>query len=158
MLQKFGYDINSLENLAYIPCTLKGACHLGVQPHRGNHTAVSDDLDKDGNRPKSYHIAVQDSVKTLKFPETCGEVSYRKVQKAMDDLSKKLLKRIQNVDLMLTKVGKNFPPNNPVGCGGVKGVGDTPNPACPNHRDHFGQEDQGKITIKKQNYRLKVGQ
>ena len=44
-IEKFGYDINELPNLSFIPCTLQGACYLGVQPHRGNHTAMVDQED-----------------------------------------------------------------------------------------------------------------
>ena len=43
----FGYDINTPKNLAFLPCTLQGACYLGIQPHRGNHTAPSDGADED---------------------------------------------------------------------------------------------------------------
>lgn len=56
----FGYNINFLPNLAFIPCTLQGACYLGVQPHRGNHSAasVADQDDYDDSDHVDYHDKV----------------------------------------------------------------------------------------------------
>ena len=68
-IEKFGYDINLLSNLVFIPCTLQGACYLGVQPHRGNHTAVisQDDYDDD-LEPKNYHKLISSRIKNLQLP------------------------------------------------------------------------------------------
>ena len=58
-IKKFGYNINELENLALLPCTLQGACYLGVQPHRGNHTAPADPYTyKNDQQPVDYHKMV----------------------------------------------------------------------------------------------------
>ena len=65
-IEKFGYDINELPNLSFIPCTLQGACHLGVQPHRGNHTARVDQDDYDDDlEVRDYHKMVAKKIKEL---------------------------------------------------------------------------------------------
>jgi len=37
-IKNMGYNMNRAGNLVALPSTLQGACHLGVQPHRGNHS------------------------------------------------------------------------------------------------------------------------
>jgi len=51
------YHINTLKNLAFLPATLPGACHLEVQIHRGNHIAQKKEQgnDDDDAHPESYH-------------------------------------------------------------------------------------------------------
>jgi hypothetical protein len=66
-IEKFGYDINLLPNLVFIPCTLQGACHLNVQLYRGNHSANQDVYDDD-SEPNSYHDLVGGMIRDLKFP------------------------------------------------------------------------------------------
>jgi len=46
--------------MAYLPCTLQGACHLGLQLHASNHTAderpvQSNDEDDYKEYPNKYH-------------------------------------------------------------------------------------------------------
>lgn len=131
-IRKFGYNINLLENLVFLPCTLQGACHLGVQPHRGNHTAPSDpDFYQNDVHPRDYHNMVELRLKGLELGLTKSCPGYmggakelearRKVKNELDELSAKILRLIQNVPTQapLTTVAASFQPGNPVGCGGV---------------------------------------
>ena len=42
-LKTRGYDINEINNLVFLPSTPAGACHLGLQLHRGDHTYESEE-------------------------------------------------------------------------------------------------------------------
>ncbi|WP_115618441.1 AHH domain-containing protein [Chromobacterium vaccinii] len=68
-LIKVGYDINILPNLALIPSTLQGACHLGVQPHKSGHTIPSDpgEWDDDNMHPQSYHDLIAKQLRIVKL-------------------------------------------------------------------------------------------
>ena len=175
-LRKFGYDINELQNLVLLPCTLQGACHLGVQPHRGNHTAALEDQPyKDDDHPRRYHIMVKDKLLDLQMglqkdcPGYLGGpkvVEARlKVKRQLDDLSSEILVDVQRNPRRapLTKVALSFQPGNPAGCCGVDstathiGLHD-----CPVKRNH--QQAQGpnqrdeKITYRSmERHILKVG-
>jgi hypothetical protein len=171
-LEKLGYDINSLDNLAFIPSTLKGACHLGVQPHRGNHTAETDD---ETEHPQSYHKYVAKRlVEILSSPmKDCPGTGKNSIKKKMDDLSKSILKEIQESPkrVKLTAMAEFYAPESPVGCGGMnnipkKGQPERTNPApCPAKRDHQHEEDGSKENSKKillpkpkSFYKLKAGE
>lgn len=131
-IRKFGYDINLLENLVFLPSTLQGACHLGVQPHRGNHTApIERDGYEDDDHPRSYHDMVSDAIKRLNLgltrecPGYMGgpqELAARhKVKTELDELSAKLLRMIRNLprEAPLTKISAHFQPGNQIGCAGT---------------------------------------
>jgi len=129
-IEKFGYDINLLPNLVFIPCTLQGACYLGVQPHRGNHTAVisQDDYDDD-LEPKSYHDMISVRIKRLQLPITKAcegpdDSRVHKIQQELDRLSHLIIGMIQNKpsEAPLTNIAQHFSPRNPIGCGGVDSV------------------------------------
>lgn len=136
-LVKFGYDINLEKNLVFIPCTLQGACYLGVQPHRGNHTAVGktdpdqseDDYDDDAE-PRPYHTYVSDSlIKAARdFPKTCkkSELGKNKATDLLDELAQDLLDLIQDHPdkLPLTSVAEHFKRRSKIGCGGCDSVPD----------------------------------
>ncbi|MYN20595.1 hypothetical protein GTP81_28025 [Rugamonas sp. FT107W] len=129
-IEKFGYDINSLANLVFIPCTLQGACHLGVQPHRGNHTAIVDQEDYDDDaEPENYHDLISHRLKDLHLPlaQACkGEDDNRvhEIRNKLDSFSKLIIEMIQRKPSVapLTNIAKYFSPKNPIGCGGVDSV------------------------------------
>jgi hypothetical protein len=147
-LEKLGYDINHTKNLAFIPSTLQGACHLGVQPHRGNH-AASSEIDDETDHDDSYHVIVMNKVLELEryLEDKCPGSDPKK----SEDIIKMMNKRSQEVlDLInhqparakLTAMAKFYAPNNPVGCGGVDNIpkpgqpGRTNPSPCPVGRNH----------------------
>jgi hypothetical protein len=172
-LVQYGYDINLLPNLVYIPTTLQGACHLGVQPHRGNHTAPVDEdaADKDSERPDGYHDLVKMRVKELKRILTDGCPATHPGRRAeicrkMDHISEKIVGLIQNVpgSAPLTTIARDFSPNHLIGCGCVDSVGEHRLKAkpCAVDRNHENRAAPGQkaesITFKKTAYKLKPGQ
>lgn len=152
-IEEFGYDINLLPNLAFIPCTLQGACYLGVQPHRGNHTAHIDQDDYDDDRePINYHKMVVELLKRLDLPirnECLGSDARKEevVREKLNKLSKDILNRIQNSpgSAPLTNIAKHFSINSHIGCGGVDSVtlhiGLTP---CSVERFHKNKQSMGQ--------------
>ncbi|MTV40783.1 AHH domain-containing protein [Duganella radicis] len=129
-IEKFGYDINLLPNLVFIPCTLQGACYLGVQPHRGNHTAVisQDDYDDD-LEPMSYHDLIGMRIRRLHLPLTkacqgADDSRVHEIRQELDRLSKDIVSMIQNKPSAapLTNIAHHFSPRNPIGCGSVDSV------------------------------------
>ncbi|NVM79943.1 hypothetical protein FHW83_005785 [Duganella sp. SG902] len=129
-IEKFGYDINLLPNLVFIPCTLQGACYLGVQPHRGNHTAVisQDDYDDD-LEPMSYHDLISLQIKDLGLPlakecQGADDSRVHEIRRKLDGLSKYIITLIQKkpADVPLTNIAGHFSPRSPIGCGGVDSV------------------------------------
>jgi hypothetical protein len=125
-LEKFGYNINTLDNLVFIPSTLQGACHLGVQPHRGNHTSEFDD---EKEHPTTYHELVMKKVRLLErflkddCPGNPGKSSAL-LKKKMDDLSKEILGMIEGKPMLakLTDVAAYFMSGSKVGCGGTDSI------------------------------------
>ncbi|MDO9006087.1 MAG: AHH domain-containing protein [Aquabacterium sp.] len=154
-LEDFGYDINLKENLAFLPCTLQGACHLGVQPHRGNHTAISDreesDYDDD-DHPRSYHLMVAKKVEMLKLPvdKACtgsDDPARSQVKHKMDVLSKSVLGMICRTPNLarLTKIADHFSIGNHVGCSGADAVKDhRESTKCPTGRNHLERQGPGQ--------------
>jgi hypothetical protein len=166
-LVKFGYDINCLKNLAFLPCTLQGACHLGVQPHRGNHTArnepwpgrASESVDEnsydDDAHPESYHMMVSQKVKDLvaDLDRVCkgGSRDAEIVQDKVDDLSQTILLTIYGRPnrARLTKIADSFALGQPTGCSGANSVGGhDKTKKCPADRDHSGARGTENITFK----------
>jgi hypothetical protein len=162
-LEDFGYDINHHDNLVFLPSSLKGACMLQVQPHRGDHTAKSIlTLDNDKDREDSYHFLVSTAVNETyrHIGGICGSDMSRvkaETQKAMDKLSAKFIRDIQRKpsEVRLTKISEHFVPGNSRGCGGMTSVNDVPKTACPNHRNHTGQD--GITFMSDEPYKLKPG-
>ena len=149
-LVRFKYDINLLPNLVFIPSTLQGACHLGVQPHRGDHVAPiagDGEEDHDDDRPLTYHLLVSArifEVRSLlkgKCPKQNPKV-IEEVEKKMNGISKQLIGLIQKAPAMapLTNVASSFMPLNKTGCAGVDSVSDHQKSKCPVGRDHDGQQ------------------
>ena len=121
-LEHLGYDINHLKNVALIPSTLPGACHLKTQLHRGNHTTVTDSNDDDDEHDDSYHEIVVKLVRTLEneinYGENCSE---RAIIKLMNIYSKRMAKKINygsdgKATALLTDIAGNFAPANNMGC------------------------------------------
>lgn len=146
-IEKFGYDINLLPNLVFIPCTLQGACHLNVQLHRGNHTANQDSYDDD-SEPRDYHNMVGRKIKELRLPlsKECvgGTISNsKKVISELNRLSMIILDMIQNHPnkAPLTRIAKNFSPGSLQGCGSVDSIKKyNDKKACEVDRNHFNRE------------------
>lgn len=172
-LAQYGYDINLLPNLAFLPSTLQGACHLGVQPHRGNHLTPieQNEGDDDSLHPSNYHEMVMLRILELRphLTKNCPaeDLNHRnKIQSEMNKISEKILKLIQNnpSKAPLTKIWNSFSTGNEVGCSGVDSVNlhGKQKKACPVGRNHMqpskGQAIEG-ITYphSKTAYVLKVG-
>jgi hypothetical protein len=152
-IEQFGYDINLLPNLSFIPCTLQGACYLGVQPHRGNHTTNVDQDDyKDDLEPGDYHDMVAQGIKDLDLPlskECPGDKKTKSeaVRDKLDNFSKKILGLIQNKPgaAPLTDIAKHFNPSDHIGCGGVDTVKQNKGiVSCPTGRNHHGKQGAGQ--------------
>jgi hypothetical protein len=176
-IRKFGYDINHKKNLAFIPCTLQGACHLRIQPHRGNHDGFIDQNDyTDDMEPETYHELVARKIRNLDLPlaKECPGSHASKVEKVIVELNKlsaDILDLIQNKPLRapLTRIAAHFGPTG-VGCSGVDSVGKhSGTRRCAANRNHFhnpessvpaqapGQKEEN-ITFKVNGqYRLRVG-
>ena len=158
-LEALGYDINVLENLVLLPCTLQGACHLKVQLHRGNHTYEDDD------HPESYHKRVKMRLEDLKdFIDDCKtcDSQSNKLQKHLDKLSRKMLSDIENFKTPLTSIFKNYKPDSNIGCSNSDTVGASGTMACEVERNHLHQQGDGQktedISFKGSvPYKLKVG-
>ncbi|PLK46934.1 AHH domain-containing protein [Uliginosibacterium sp. TH139] len=130
-IRKFGYDINLLDNLVFLPSTLQGACHLGVQPHRGNHTAPILDSYDDDEHPLSYHKMVAKRIMAAKLGLTKDCPGYmggpqdltarHKIKSELDNLSQQILKLIQKrpEEAPLTRVAAHFQPGDSIGCAGT---------------------------------------
>lgn len=171
-----GYDINHLNNLAFIPCTLEGACHLGIQPHRGNHTAEGDPLRSgvsegedqddyydDEPHPRGYHNKVaQDLLQFVReHTMACTGNANNDAEaavKGLDALSKTILKKIMDKPQTwkLTSISQHFGEGGK-GCGGVKSVVGYAAVAvqCPSGRKHEFTNKKKEKTSPPQNYRLK---
>lgn len=169
-LEEFQYDINLLPNLVFIPSTLQGACHLGIQPHRGNHLAiVSDEEDHDAQRPPPYHVMVSMRLLELrrlmkgKCPKSNPE-TIKAVKDKMDAISASIIDTIERMPAMapLTQVAMSFPHLSRIGCAGVDSVPSHGEMPCPVGRDHLGrqgprQENEGISIRKPLFYQLKAG-
>ncbi len=173
-LEHLGYDINKKENLVLLPCTLKGACHLGVQLHRGNHTATADidifsgndNTDADTYHDLKYHLLVVTLVQEIRIDRNKGRLCKKqkqRVQEELDDLSETMLGAIKTFAIPLTSIHASFLPLAKSGCCGKDVIGeasallDKPGskPVCPSQRSHKGQEG---IRHRGKPYLLKVGQ
>jgi len=167
LLISAGYNIN---NIVLIPCTFSGACHLGTQFHRGNHTTTVDmdeQLDEvyDDDHPDSYHETVEKMVvKALRKPSVeCvdQEREVKELIKEMDEISRDMVSLINNFSprAQLTRVFQAF--NNDghqskIGCSGAVSMNNHKmSITCPSNRDHEGEV----IAIKKSQeaYKLRAG-
>jgi hypothetical protein len=165
-LEYFNYNINNLNNLVFLPCTLQGACHLGIQPHRGNHTtligSLQDAPDEDAGHRRDYHNMVKDFLMTLAplIKKKCaGDCTRAEMEKLVENVGKKLnttsaviltMIKDEPTEAPLTKLAAHFQPGNPVGCAGVDSVNgrnkgkDHGNHQCPVHRNHLLRQGEGQ--------------
>lgn len=173
-LEKLGYDINLEPNLVFLPSTLQGACHLGVQLHRGNHTAkvAVSELDDDADHPKNYHKLVKLMMEEIgaAIEDACGgkdAAARRKIIREMDRLSAKVLWWIQHRPRKapLTDIALSFQPEASKGCGCADSVPGHRRSIddCGVGRDHYAQQSRGqaieRISLPKvAAYSLKVGE
>jgi len=176
-----GYNINNLQNLIFLPSTLQGACHLGVQPHIGNHTAKSSREDSDENfsyndddHPKTYHDMVRRQLVTAldKLSKVCpsnNPDAPARAQKRLYQLSLEILIMIaKNPDrARLTNAYQAFKSGSAIGCGGESSIDKKKVPkglvnSCPVERDHLNnqgrkQKPEGITYVKRPQYQLIPG-
>lgn len=159
-LKQLGYDINVLENLVLLPYTLRAACHMNVQLHRGDHK------DSDKDHPFTYHERVKiELVKLEKFVDSCkgcgsaalADSNRKRIQAKLDQKSKLLLLLIEKHKVKLSKISTDFKSDG-IGCAGRDTVGGLALASCPHSRDHTDDPDSGFSGAIPQNYKLKVGQ
>ncbi|WOB11337.1 AHH domain-containing protein [Piscinibacter gummiphilus] len=164
-IEYFNYNINCLENLVFLPCTLQGACHLGVQLHRGNHTAIGKPDEQDATENDSavflpYHNSVAVRLKAIAplMKKHCvGELEKAELHKLsaeicgeLNKVSGTVLLLIQNApsQMPLTKLYAFFQPGHGVGCGGVDNIpADSAMHAkqhCAVGRDHLQRQRDGQ--------------
>ena len=165
-LVKYGYDINVLKNLIFLPSTLQGACHLGVQPHRGNHSAISEpspdaqspgrgegDSYDDDAHPVSYHELIKQRLLRLTSfidrecdgKSTVGNI----LQEKLDDLSRDIALMIYGRPsrARLTRVADSFLLGHATGCAGVDSVErHTDLKKCPVSRNHHERQAPGQTS------------
>ena len=148
-LKSMGYDINVLKNLVLIPCTLPGACHLGVQLHRGNHTFEDDNI-----HPRSYHREVTERIRALEseMDKKCSK--NKPIQGLINKESAKILNLVNKFKLPLTKIYFAFETSGQykdIGCANTKKIPDhNKDNRCNSDRHHF-------TTIPQNTYTLRVG-
>jgi len=174
-LRGYGYDINALANLVFLPSTLQGACHLEVQLHRGNHPRGSeheDAADDDDAHSLGYHRAVDRAVRAalrqLRRRRNLCSDNRRSVKcwvnHALAEVSADLLEQIRDFEIPLTTIHGNFAPRGP-GCKAADGVAAarTPGRRCLVERNHQGRQAPRQraegISLAKPTggYRLRVG-
>jgi len=125
-LEDMGYQINTIKNLVLLPCTLKGACHLGVQLHRGNHTFHDDE------HPRSYHKEVTERIKSLEEELDKKCVSNKSIQGLLNKESAKILNMIKKFQLPLTKIFLSFQTS-----GKLKHTGCSNSDSVPSHNKNI---------------------
>ena len=144
-LEQQGFNINVLENLVLMPSTLPGACQLGVQLHRGDHSF------KDDDHPRSYHKKITDRVKSLESEMDKKCKKKKSIQSLLDKESVKILFLINNFMLPLTSIYSSFKVSSSVGCGNVKSITKHESShSCRLDRNHFSG-------VPKCQYMLEVG-
>ncbi|MGL0938372.1 AHH domain-containing protein [Vibrio vulnificus] len=140
-LVKAGYIIDTIDNLVGLPATLPGACHLGLQAHRGEHP------DKPVES-KAYHTEVKNLLEkaapTLKRcpPNTKASDKTSNIDDITNKISKRLLDQIVSNKVALTNIPNNF--SSYVGCRGQTSITKARETSerCPVGCNHFGQTDR----------------
>ncbi len=143
-LKNKGYVIDSLSNLVGFPSTLPGACHLGVQLHRGDHKH---------KRPKEepYHkfvssLLIADAEDILAcYGRTEIEEKKSEIHKLIDPVGKKVLRKVLSYQLPLTVIFDRFKQDQDgIGCSNCHDI----KPAeksielCSKNRNHYGEIDK----------------
>ncbi|ELV8800514.1 AHH domain-containing protein [Vibrio vulnificus] len=140
-LVKAGYVIDTLDNLVGLPATLPGACHLGLQAHRGEHP------DKPVES-KAYHTTVKNELEKVKKqlkrcpPNTKASDKIPNIDDITNKISKRLLDKIVSNKVALTNIPNNF--SSYVGCRGQTSITKARETSerCPVGCNHFGQTDR----------------
>jgi len=163
-----GYVIDSLSNLVGFPSTLPGACHLGVQLHRGDHKHTIPG-------EEAYHKYVASTLEKNEdgirgsYGRTEKEETKSEIHLLLDPKGEDILDELIDFELPLTEIFKSFEDGCSIGCSNEFDV----KPAskqqiiCDKNRDHFLEEDKkfqtsAKVWNKKQityqgRWSLKVG-
>ncbi|ELR8727674.1 AHH domain-containing protein [Vibrio vulnificus] len=136
-----GYVIDTLDNLVGLPATLPGACHLGLQAHRGEHP------DKPVES-KAYHTTVKNELEKVKEllkqcpPNTKASDKTPNIDDITNKISKRLLDKIVSNKVALTNIPNNF--SSYVGCRGQTSITKARETSerCPVGCNHFGQTDR----------------
>ncbi|MER2497047.1 AHH domain-containing protein [Vibrio neptunius] len=147
-----GYNVNALNNLVGLPKTYKGACYLGIQLHRTQHTFKSNEFGE--VQTSNYHKEVIKFIHSIESEITqCNgttaiEESKRDIHvNHMDQLSRKLLNKILNFQLPLTKIGHHFNKKSKVyiGCANKEKIGELSGSELqPCNQNHYGTLDSTK--------------
>lgn len=150
-LKNKGYVIDSLNNLVGFPSTLPGACHLGIQLHRGDHLFSR-------SEEEPYHKQVATLLKADSgFIKKCyGRTEIKEnnseIHKLIDPLSKKVLKKVLSFELPLTVIFDRFEQGvNGIGCANCFDVkpAQKSNDKCHKGRNHYGEIDKKFQSSKK---------
>lgn len=154
-----GYDINRPLNLVFLPYELAGACHLGVQVHRGNHDKII--------MNRTYHQTVRDLLwdmeETILDCEKTPRKTLKKLIETLNNISLDIVDMIVDYDVHLTDIAVAFDPKiSKVGCSNASKVGDhrdNKGQLCSHNRDHYSlKTPKGHlIDIQKENYKLEPG-
>ncbi len=96
--------------MSNLPSTLEGACHLGVQVHKGDHKC----------RGYNYHDKVKDSLKSLE--SEIKDCSNRDIIKKIDGIARSILRKINSFTLPLSTAHKDFHPSKESGCKGCETI------------------------------------
>lgn len=169
LLEHRGYDINTVKNLVFLPSTLPGACHLGVQVHRGDHKYPNEDEnDDDRVHSRSYHREIESKLRRLKGRiSDCDSSSKKTVQDILNRVSKKIVNNINSYSLPISRIYSVFNESSEIGCGNSVNIKEHQMTAsiCKSTRDHIGEthpmyksgKDRRIITIAKSKYGLRTG-
>jgi len=166
-----GYNFNYPKNMVFLPYETAGACHLGVQLHRGDHRVI----DSEG---RNYHAVVAHKLNRAEEEiEKCDDTpdsTLVALIKLMNRISASMVKSMKFIgdndpEIYLSSVGANFINGNSVGCANA---GTIPTMKinrlarrkcrCVNRDHQYVVSKQKtkrgyKITYPKQNYTLKAG-
>lgn len=148
-----GYNVNALNNLVGLPKTYKGACYLGIQLHRTQHTYKSNEFGE--VQTSNYHKEVIKFIHSIESEITqCNgttkiEESEREIHvNHMDEISRKLLNKILKFQLPLTKIAHHFNKKKSkvyIGCANKEKIGElSKNNLQPCGMDHFDTFDSTK--------------
>nr|WP_255533677.1 AHH domain-containing protein [Reinekea sp. G2M2-21] len=164
LVEDRGYNINLVENLIFLPYELEGACHLGVQLHRGDHK-------KKDIHGRNYHETVEDALKKKKLDikkcDSSPKETLNTLTRTLNGISAMMVKKIAKNQVCLSDIAETFELDNPKGCGNAKTVGQH---RLSDHHCHLNRDHQFKpgrvvmnaknlpITLSKQHYKLKAGQ
>jgi hypothetical protein len=128
-LKKYGYEIDDIDNLVLIPNEPFDACHMNVQLHRSNHSALnnysfnSQDDKTDDEHPLDYHQVVKKLINFLEPDishicslKTSPDKKTNLIQALVNDISDQVLTDINSFKLKLTSIALDFYKDSDIGC------------------------------------------